>query len=278
MSRIASSFTDPAVPPPNSEPVVNLADVKALPPTRPKNSGTSGATGKAADLGRPSYRTDLQWAGGNGPTSSTSAVSVQQNVKVPLDQNTTATGAVRVLGYGGRNGVQGVQYRGAVGVNRTLTSAPGSKYTVDATAGVELRQQQRPTLSDNLSFDVALAGRGEWKTSPATTVFAELSAKQVLAGTNQGRGRAMLGAVYKPPGSDTAVTAWVAGEGRLNQNGPSAGRGSFFGTVGVDAAFGIGKGTQVIVGVSHTAGGPGSATTPSDNDGLAGKVQFRLEL
>ena len=148
MNPIAPTGTALNAAPTGSELARNLDEVKPQPRARPAPRGT------AADLGRPSYRTDLQWAGGNGPKSSTSTVSIQQTVKVKVDPNTTATGTLRVLGYGGRNGVQGTDYRAAVGVNRTLPSAPGTKYTVDVTAGANLRQQQSPSFSDNPSFDV----------------------------------------------------------------------------------------------------------------------------
>ena len=272
MNPIAPTGTALNAAPTGSELARNLDEVKPQPRARPAPRGT------AADLGRPSYRTDLQWAGGNGPKSSTSTVSIQQTVKVKVDPNTTATGTLRVLGYGGRNGVQGTDYRAAVGVNRTLPSAPGTKYTVDVTAGANLRQQQSPSFSDNPSFDVTLTGRGEWKASPGTTVFAEASAKEVLAATSQARGRLTVGAVWKPD-AGTSVSAFAAGEVRVDQSGARAGQAtSFMRTVGVDVSVGLGQDTQLVVGAAHTWGGAGSSTTPMDNDGLSGKVLVRFGL
>ena len=222
--------------------------------------------------------TDLQWAGGNGPKSSTSAVSIQQTFKTKVDPNTTATGTLRVIGYGGRDGVKGTDYRGAIGITRTLPSAPGTKYTVDVTAGASLNQRQSPSFSDNPSFDVTLTGRGEWKASPGTTVFAEASAKEVLAATSQARGRLTVGAVWKPD-AGTSVSAFAAGEVRVDQSGARAGQAtSFMRTVGVDVSVGLGQDTQLVVGAAHTWGGAGSSTTPMDNDGLSGKVLVRFGL
>ena len=284
MSRVAPALADP-VAAAKGNVAVNFDDVKPQSQSRPQpqpqpRTRPAAVRGTAADLGKFITKFDLKWAGGNGPNSSVSTVSVQQTTKVLVAPNTTVTETFRVLGYGGRNGVQGTAYNATVGVNRTLPSAPKTKTTVDATVGVELRQQQRPTFNDNLAVDVALTYRGEWQVSDRVALFSDVSAKQVFAATSQARFRSTVGATYTTPDKNIAVTAYAAGECRIDEVGPRASRATtpFMRTVGADLSFGIGQGNKVVVGVANTWGGAGSSITPSSNEGLSAQIGVQIGL
>ena len=203
---------------------------------------------------------------------------IEQTATVKLDPMTTLRVSGQVTGYdAGRNGA-GTDYRAAVNVNRTLSSTPGATYTAGVTAGVNLRQQQRPSFSDNPSIDVAVNFKGEWKTDPRTSVFAEVIATQSFAAPNQARGRLTVGATWKPDPS-TSVTAYVAGEIRQNQTGSRAGEvTSVIRQVGFDASIKVGEKVDFVLNVANTSGGPGSVLTPGLNDGPSAGFAVRLKL
>ena len=199
---------------------------------------------------------------------------IEQTATVKLDPMTTLRVSGQVTGYdAGRNGA-GTDYRAAVNVNRTLSSTPGATYTAGVTAGVNLRQQQRPSFSDNGSIDVALNVKGEWKTDSRTSFFAEGILTQSFAATNQARGSVRVGATWKPD-PNTSVTAYVAGETR---SGPRAREVTSFLQVGVDASLKVDEKVDLVLNLGNTSGGPGSRLTPGLNDGPSAGFAVRLKL
>ena len=307
MDRVSSTSTNPLAGSPEGR-RDNLADVKPQPQPQPRpktqlrpqlwpqlrpqlqpqsqlqlqpqpqpqpQPRTQPKPGTAADLGRWSFVTELRGAGNSGPKIRTTTMAIQQTAEVKVGQDTTLKVTGRVIGYdAGRNGA-GTDYRVAGELTQTLHRTPGATYTARVTAGVNLRQQQRPSFSDNGSIDLALTFNGEWKTGPRTSFFAEVIALQSFAATNQVRGSVRVGATWKPD-AGTSVTAYVAGEVRGDQNG--SGQTAFMQIAGVNAAVKVGKDVQIGVAVSNTFNGVGSVTTAINNTGFTGSGFVKFDF